>query len=171
MFLMQICTYEDNTRLRKITLVMEWILLGCLISLMFHYITDIPLISYLSQFWGNHIFISYRILSPFSINQTLVWLRQCLCCWFIVYCCCESFVFGTCFVMKCLVPILVLQSSRGRIEREREKAGCFTLIVFLLSCDYSCSLALPHDAVGWSAVYECGIFWSYSHTFWKRKHH
>ena len=35
---------------------------------------------------------------------------------------------------------------------KQEKAGCFTLIVFLMSCDCHCSLALPHD-VGWAAVF------------------
>ena len=34
--------------------------------------------------------------------------------------------------------------------------GCFTLIVFLMSCDCKCSVALPHGAVGWSAVCDCG---------------
>ena len=29
-----------------------------------------------------------------------------------------------------------------------EKAGCFNLIVFLMSCDCFCSVALPHYAVG-----------------------
>ena len=43
-----------------------------------------------------------------------------------------------------------------------ERAGCFTLIVFLVSFDYYCSEALPRLAVGWSAVFDCGISWSYS---------
>ena len=36
-----------------------------------------------------------------------------------------------------------------------ERAGCFALFVFLVSCD-SC-VALPHDAMGLSAVCDCGI--------------
>ena len=32
------------------------------------------------------------------------------------------------------------------------KAGCFTLIVFLMSCDCYCSVALPQGAMGCSAV-------------------
>ena len=36
-----------------------------------------------------------------------------------------------------------------------EKAGCVALFVFLVSCDGS--VALPHGAVGWSAVCDCGI--------------
>ena len=37
-------------------------------------------------------------------------------------------------------------------KREREKAGCFSLAVFLMYCDNMCSMALPH-----SAVCDCGI--------------
>ena len=47
--------------------------------------------------------------------------------------------------MHCFVSILVLQT----IEEE-EKAGCFAIIVLQMYCDYKCSLALPHGAVGWS---------------------
>ena len=40
--------------------------------------------------------------------------------------------------------------------------GCFTFIVFLISCGCYCSLPLPHGAVGRSEVCDCGISWSYS---------
>ena len=43
------------------------------------------------------------------------------------------------------------------MERERERAGCFALSVFLVSCDSQCSVALPGSPVGWSAVCDCGI--------------
>ena len=33
-----------------------------------------------------------------------------------------------------------------------ENDCCFALIVFLMSCDCKCSVAIPHDAVGLSAV-------------------
>ena len=33
----------------------------------------------------------------------------------------------------------------------------FVSIVFLMSCYCKCSLALPHSAMGWSAVCDCGI--------------
>ena len=36
-----------------------------------------------------------------------------------------------------------------------DSAGCFTL--FLMSCDGWCTVVPPHKAVGWSAVYDCGI--------------
>ena len=36
-----------------------------------------------------------------------------------------------------------------------------------MSCDSQCSVALPHGAVGWSAVCDCGISGSYSIAFLK----
>ena len=36
-----------------------------------------------------------------------------------------------------------------------ERVGCFALFVFLVSRD--CRVALPHDAMGFSAVCDCGI--------------
>ena len=45
-----------------------------------------------------------------------------------------------------------------------EIASCFTLGVFLMLCDCYCSVALPHGAVGWSAVCDCGISLIYSFT-------
>ena len=49
--------------------------------------------------------------------------------------------------------------------KEEEKAGCFAIIVLQMYCYYKCSLALPCGAVGWSAVYDCGISRLYSLTF------
>ena len=40
---------------------------------------------------------------------------------------------------------------------EEEKAGCFTIIVLQMFFYYKCSVALPHYAVGWAAVCDCGI--------------
>ena len=40
---------------------------------------------------------------------------------------------------------------------EEEKAGCFALTAFLMSCDSRCSVALSHGAMGWSAICDCGI--------------
>ena len=48
-------------------------------------------------------------------------------------------------------------------ERERERAVCSTLFAFLVSCD--CYVALSHEALGLSAVCDCGISWSYSLVF------
>ena len=38
-----------------------------------------------------------------------------------------------------------------------ESAGYFTLTVFLVYCDSQCSVDLPHNFVGLSAVCNCGI--------------
>ena len=46
-----------------------------------------------------------------------------------------------------------------------ERAGCFTLTVYLMSYDSQCSGALPRGAVGLSVVCICGISWSYSLAF------
>ena len=32
--------------------------------------------------------------------------------------------------------------------------------VYLPSCDCKCSVSLPHGVVSWSAVCDCGIFWT-----------
>ena len=34
-----------------------------------------------------------------------------------------------------------------------------------MTCDSQCSVTFPHGAVGWSAVCNCGISWSYSLAF------
>ena len=58
-----------------------------------------------------------------------------------------------------LCILLVLQLSCWEVE----KAGCLNaLIVILMPCDSQCSFALPLGAVSWYAVYDCGIFGSYS---------
>ena len=50
------------------------------------------------------------------------------------------------------MSILVLQSF---ISIGEKRAGCFALFVFLVSHD--CCMALPHDAMGLSAVCDSGI--------------
>ena len=55
--------------------------------------------------------------------------------------------------------LLVLQSSWWGRE-----SWLLYFKFFLISCDCKCSVALPHDAVGWSAVCVCGdhthlLFW------------
>ena len=49
---------------------------------------------------------------------------------------------------------------------KRKRAGCFAFIVLRMSCYCKCFVALPPDGVGWSAVCDCGISFSYSLTFW-----
>ena len=49
----------------------------------------------------------------------------------------------------------VLSIFEWPLKTGEERAGCFALCVFLVSCD--CCVALPHDARGLSAVCDCGI--------------
>ena len=63
-------------------------------------------------------------------------------------------MFVPCFVVHCFVSFLVLQCDYY-LDGE-DIAGCFTLFVFLMSCDFN--VALPHGAVSWSSVCDCGIF-------------
>ena len=44
----------------------------------------------------------------------------------------------------------------NHLERE-ERAGSFAFIVLRISCYCKCSVAFPHDVVGWSGVYDCCI--------------
>ena len=55
-------------------------------------------------------------------------------------------VIVVCFLVRYFISILL---------DGKERAGCFTLFVFLVSCD--CFVALSHDATGLSAVCYCGI--------------
>ena len=48
---------------------------------------------------------------------------------------------------------------------EEENDSCFALIVFLMSYDWKCSVALPHDAVGLFAVVSVFFSCLYSLTF------
>ena len=40
---------------------------------------------------------------------------------------------------------------------EEGKAGCFAFVFLRMSCYCICSVALSYCAVGWSAVFDCGI--------------
>ena len=40
---------------------------------------------------------------------------------------------------------------------EEERADCFAFIVLQMASYCKCPVALPHSAVGWSAVCNCGI--------------
>ena len=52
--------------------------------------------------------------------------------------------------------VIILVLFCNHLEEE-EKAGCFVFIVLQMHCYHKCVVALPHDAVGWSAVNDCGI--------------
>ena len=49
----------------------------------------------------------------------------------------------------------VLSNFAIIFSRKRELVA---LLVFLMFCDYYCSVVLLHGATGWSAVCDCGIF-------------
>ena len=53
--------------------------------------------------------------------------------------------------------LLCAHFSFATILKEGEKAVCFAIIVLQMYCYYKCSVALPHGAVGWSSVCDCGI--------------
>ena len=40
---------------------------------------------------------------------------------------------------------------------EEERAGCFAFIVLRMYFYCKCSVTLPHGAVGWSALCDCGV--------------
>ena len=68
-------------------------------------------------------------------------------------------MFGLCFIVQYLMLFLVLQSSRWGREL------IVLLQLHLMPCDCQCSVALPHGAMGWSAVCDGGISWSYPLIF------
>ena len=57
------------------------------------------------------------------------------------------------FVINLTYALLCVHSSLKRKT---------AIIVLQMYCYFKCSVALPHDAVGWSAMCDCGIFLSYS---------
>ena len=40
---------------------------------------------------------------------------------------------------------------------EDDNAGGFAIIVLQMKCYYKCYVVLPHGAMGWSVVCDCGI--------------
>ena len=58
--------------------------------------------------------------------------------------------------MHYFVSILNCSFVCNHLEEE-EKSGCFAIIVLQVYCYYECSVTLPHGAVDWSAVCNCGI--------------
>ena len=66
---------------------------------------------------------------------------------------CEGSVFA--FVLLC-ITLCPFYKFCNHLEEE-DRAGCFAFIVLRMSCYCKCSVTLPHGAVGWSAVCDCGI--------------
>ena len=63
-------------------------------------------------------------------------------------------IVGFCNCSMICCNLLCVQYSFAIILMREERAGCFTLFVFLVSRD--CCVALPLDATGLSAVCDCG---------------
>ena len=66
-------------------------------------------------------------------------------------------MWGSVFVFV-LVYITLCPFKCCKHLEEEMRAGSFALTALRMSCYCKCSVALPHGAVGWSAVCECGIF-------------
>ena len=65
----------------------------------------------------------------------------------------------------CLFCITLCSFQFCNYLEEEERAGCSAFIVLRMSCYCKCFVALPHGAMGWSEVCDCGISRSYSLTF------
>ena len=61
-------------------------------------------------------------------------------------------MFGPCFVILYFVSVYFCNHLDGE-----EKAVCFALSVFLMSCNSHCFVVLPRGTLGWSAVCDCGV--------------
>ena len=64
-----------------------------------------------------------------------------------------------CLSLFCYALLCVHYSFAIILERKRK------LVALLVLSYCKCPLALPHDAVGWSAVCDCRMFKSYSLNF------
>ena len=69
-----------------------------------------------------------------------------------------------CFVVHCFVSFLLCNHFDGE-----ERADCFTLFAFLVSCYNYCSVALQRGVMGLSAVCDYGISWSCLLYLWNCK--
>ena len=72
----------------------------------------------------------------------------------LLICClvCFPLVVGVlCLSLFCCAFLCILHLE------EEEKAGCFAFIVLRMSGYCKCSLTLPHGAVCWYVVCNCGI--------------
>ena len=66
-------------------------------------------------------------------------------------------VCGGSVLVFCLVCINLCPFLFCNHLDEEERAGCFTFIFSWMSCYCKCPVALPHCAMGWFAVCDCGI--------------
>ena len=68
-----------------------------------------------------------------------------------------------CLSLFCYALLCVHSSFAIILKRKRKLVACY--YYQQMYCYYKCSVALPHDAVGWSAVGGCDISLSYPLTF------
>ena len=88
-----------------------------------------------------------------AVRTKLVVLLLLICCLVIF-----PLVVGVlCLSLFCCILLCFLSSFAIILKRKREKAGFFACIALWMSCYCKCSVTLPHSAVGWSAVCDCGI--------------
>ena len=66
-------------------------------------------------------------------------------------------VCGSCVIVFVLLSITLCPFYFFNHLEEEEKADCFAIFVLQMLCYYKCSVALPHGAVAWSAVCDCGF--------------
>ena len=98
---------------------------------------------------GKHI-LSHLSTMPFVMDKpkmVLLLLINCLC---TPYCLC---VWYSVFVFVLVCITLCPFSCSNHLEEED-----YVFIVSPMSCRFTCSVALPHGAMGWSAVCYGGIY-------------
>ena len=66
------------------------------------------------------------------------------------------FVGVLCLYLFSYALLCVHSSFAIVLKRKREKDGCFAIFLLQMCCFYKCYVSLPHDAIGWSAVCDCG---------------
>ena len=66
------------------------------------------------------------------------------------------FVGGLCLSLFCYA-LLCVHSSFAIILKMKRKLVDLQLLSDIMYCYYECSVALPHGAVGWPAVCDCGF--------------
>ena len=62
-----------------------------------------------------------------------------------------------CFVLFCYAVLSVLFCFAIILIRKKNLAACFTLIFFLMSCNWLYYVALPLCDMGWFAVCDYGM--------------
>ena len=67
------------------------------------------------------------------------------------------FVGVPCLSLFCYALLCVHSSFAIILKRKKKLVTLLLLSYRYMFCYYKCSVALPHGAVGWSAVCDCGM--------------